>query len=70
MSKQEQVRKAKEQGARYLRKGNWEKALEKYRELVKLQPKDIRVPLNIRRTESIGPAPRSPSTAAPKRSGA
>jgi len=42
MSKQEQVRKLKEQGARHLRKGHWDKALEKYRELVKLRPKDLR----------------------------
>ncbi len=33
------------------------------------QPKDIRVPLNIRRTESIGPAPTSAATAVPQRSG-
>ncbi len=38
----EDLRKIKDQAARHLKKGNWEKALEKYEILVKHQPKDLR----------------------------
>lgn len=42
MAEQVDLRKVKDQAARALKKGEWEKALEKYQVLVKAQPKDLR----------------------------
>ncbi len=39
--------KTKDQAARYLRKGQWDKALEKYQVLAKYQPKDMRVKMKL-----------------------
>ena len=43
----EELRKIKDQGARYLKMGKWDKALEKFEELVKAQPKDLRLKMKL-----------------------
>lgn len=43
----EELRKIKDQGARYLKMGKWDKALEKFQELVKYQPKDLRLKMKL-----------------------
>ncbi|HUT52620.1 MAG TPA: cyclic nucleotide-binding domain-containing protein [bacterium] len=42
MAEKVDLRKVKDQAARALKKGEWDKALEKYEVLVKAQPKDLR----------------------------
>lgn len=45
--KTSELTKLKESGAKYISKGNWEKALEAYKEAVSLAPNDLRLGLKI-----------------------
>ncbi len=45
--KQALIRKSKEKATKYVQKGNFEKALEEYRTLVKLEPDDLRFRLKL-----------------------
>lgn len=47
MAEKVDLRKVKDQAARALKKGNWERALEKYEILVKEQPKDLRLKMKL-----------------------
>lgn len=45
--KEEELRKTKDQAARAIKKGQWDKALEKYQILVKAQKKDLRLKMKM-----------------------
>ena len=47
MAEKVDLRKIKDQAARAIKRGNWEKAYEKYQILVKNQPKDLRLKMKL-----------------------